>query len=95
MFVIRAQADLKQVKMALQGSQDDFGGHKESAIAACEKALEELDAVMKAMPQPTPPPQRAGVPPGAQYQQNLSPLPPGGATPTPAPVAPAPKTPEP
>jgi len=96
MYVLRAQNDLKQVKMALQGSQEDYGGHKESAIAACEKALEELDAVMKAMPQPVPPAQRAGVPPGGQFQNNLTPLnPAGGNTPAPAPSAPPPKTPEP
>ena len=95
MFVQRALGDLKQVKMALQGSQEDYGGHKESAIAACDKALEELDAVMKAMPQPTPPSQRAGQPPGAQFQQNLTPVPPAsGNTPAPAPGAPPAKTPE-
>jgi hypothetical protein len=89
MFVQRALGDLKQVKMALQGSQEDFGGHKDSAIAACDKALEELDAVMKAMPHPTPP-QRPGVPPGGQFQQNLTPLPPaGGNPPGAAPAAPA------
>jgi len=94
MFVLRAQADLKQVKMALQGSTEDYGGHKESAIAACDKALEELDAVMKSMPQPAPPPQRAGMPAGGQFHQNPTPPPPGSGTPTPAPVAP-PKAPEP
>jgi hypothetical protein len=83
MFVQRALADLKQVKMSLQGAQEDFGGHKDSAIAACDKALEELDAVLKAMPAPIPP-QRPGVPPGAQFQQRLNPQPPAGVAPSPA-----------
>jgi hypothetical protein len=92
----RALTDLKQVKMELQRSQDDYGGHKDTAIAACDKALEELDAVMKAMPQPTPPPQRAGQPAGSQFQNNLTPLPAtGGNTPAPAPATPPPATPQP
>jgi hypothetical protein len=61
-FVQRAVADLRQVKMVLQNSQEDFAGHKESAIEACDKALAELEAVMKAIPQPTPP-QRPAQPP--------------------------------
>jgi hypothetical protein len=78
--------DLKQVKLALQGAQEDFGGHKDSAIAACDKALEELDAVMKTMPAPAPP-QRLGQPPGSSFQNNLTPLPSGGPAPKPAPPA--------
>ena len=94
-FVQRALLDLKQVKMTLQGSQEDYGGHKDSAIAACDKALEELDAVLKAMPQPTPPPQRAAQPPTSRFQNNLTPLPAsGGNAPAPAPAAPPAKTPE-
>jgi len=92
MYVQRALAELRRVKTSLQGSQEDYGGHKDSAIAACDKALEELDAVMKAMPVPTPP-QRPGMPPGAQ--QNLTPLPPGAKAPPTAPNATVPPNPQP
>jgi hypothetical protein len=65
-FAVQAALrDLQQVKATLQNSQDDFGGHRDSALAACDKAVEELTAVMKAMPAPTPPPQRAGARPPA------------------------------
>jgi hypothetical protein len=93
-FVQRALIDLRQVKLALQGAQEDFGGHKDSAIAACDKALEELNAVMKAMPAPAPP-QRFSQP-GSQFQNNLTPLPSGGPSPKPAPpVAPPAAAPQP
>jgi hypothetical protein len=67
-FAVQAALrDLQQVKTTLQNSQDDFGGHRDAALAACDKAVEELTAVMKAMPAPTPPPQRAGVRPGGAF----------------------------
>jgi hypothetical protein len=71
-FVQRAVADLRQVKMVLQNSQEDFGGHKESAIEACDKALAELEAVMKAIPQPTPP-QRPAPPPAVSNPPSAAP----------------------
>lgn len=78
-----AVRSLQDVKRGLQASQDDMSGHKQSAIDACDKALEELQAIMKVLPAPQPPPQRpgAGMPPGG--------TPPG--TPPPA----APQTPPP
>jgi hypothetical protein len=57
---------LKQSKTQLERSDSDFGGHKQSAIAACDKAIEELEAAMKAAP-PTPkPPSGPQPPPSAQ-----------------------------
>jgi hypothetical protein len=88
-FVQRALADLRQVKMALQGSQEDYGGHKDSALAACDKATQELEEIMKAMPKPMPPPQRTAQPPG----NPLAPPPPPGANPPPAPVPAPPSAP--
>jgi hypothetical protein len=55
-FINRALNDLRMVKAELQRSQDDFGGHKESALEACDKAMLELEAVMKATPAPQPSP---------------------------------------
>lgn len=84
MFVQRALFDLKQVKAALEHSEGDLGGHKDSAIEACDKATAELDAVLKAMPMPA---QGAGAPPRSSFQNNLNRIPPAG-TPPPA-TAPA------
>jgi hypothetical protein len=54
-FMARALNDLRAVKVELQHSQEDFGGHKNSAIEACDKAMLELQAVMKfSTPQPSP-----------------------------------------
>src|ERR1700733_16139740 len=47
MAVQMALRDLRQVKMVLQGSQEDFGGHKDTAIEACDKATAELEEIMK------------------------------------------------
>jgi len=79
MVVQRTMNDLRMLKTELQRSQDDFGGHKSSAIEACDKATEELDALLKAMPLPTP--QQGGPPPRSSFQNNLTPVPPGGAPP--------------
>ncbi len=68
----RAVGDLRMVKMELEHSQGDLGGHKDSAIEACDKAIQELTAVIKALPQP-PPAQQPGQPPS-------------GGLPTPAPT---------
>jgi hypothetical protein len=68
---------LRQARVQLEKADSDFGGHKQSAIDACDKAMEELAAVMKAtppMPQAAPP-----VQPGTPVQ---------GATPQPAPPTP-------
>ena len=83
MSVPMAVRSLQDVKRGLQAAQDDVGGHKQSAIDACDKALEELQEVMKVLPAPQPPPQRPGAAfPGAA-------VPPGGTPPgTPPPAAP-------
>ena len=46
----RTLGDLRAVKMELQRTQGDLGGHKDSAIEACDKAMQELAEVMKALP---------------------------------------------
>jgi hypothetical protein len=67
----RALGDLRAVKMELQREQGDLGGHKDSAIEACDKAMQELAEVMKALPPPPsprrlmPPPSGAALPPGS------------------------------
>jgi hypothetical protein len=51
---LRTMNDLRMVRAQLQRSPDDYGGHKDSAIEACDKALQELEAIMKSsMPQPS------------------------------------------
>jgi hypothetical protein len=77
----RAVSDLRAVKMELQRAQGDLGGHKDSAIEACDKAMQELLAVMKALP-PLPSPERPQQPP-----PGATPLP---AAPQAAPPATAP-----
>jgi hypothetical protein len=79
-FIPRVLNDLRMMKAQLQRSQDDFGGHKDSAIEACDKALLELDAVLKASP-PLPSPQQTGQPL------------PGGTVPPPLPLRVAPSVP--
>lgn len=37
--------DLRQVRISLQHSTNDFAGHRESAAAAVDKAIEELDVL--------------------------------------------------
>ncbi len=78
----RAITDLRAVKMELQRTEGDLGGHKNSAIAACDKAMLELTEALKALPSPPPPAQRpTPLPPGA------TPLPAAPAN-APAPAAP-------
>src|SRR5580658_833088 len=43
-IISRAINDLRLAKMQLQRSTNDFDGHKISAMQACDKALEELQA---------------------------------------------------
>jgi hypothetical protein len=78
----RAISDLRVAKMQLQRSTNDFEGHKDSAIQACDKAMEELQAVMKItiaeQPKEQPP---TGV------QAPGQPSAPHAAPPTPAPEA--------
>jgi hypothetical protein len=87
-FITRALNDLRMVKADLERSQDDFGGHKDSAIEACQKAMDELQAVMKASP-PQPAPQPNAQPPGAGAPPppSLRMTPPAGTPPAGAPPA--------
>jgi hypothetical protein len=77
---MRTMNDLRMVKADLQRSQDDFGGHKNSAIEACEKAMQELDAVMKAIP-PQPSPQQNPQAPGGATSPLANPRAPQPAVP--------------
>ncbi len=45
MMYQRAVMFLKQVKMELQNSKEDYDGHRQSAMEACDKAVLELEAV--------------------------------------------------
>jgi hypothetical protein len=83
----RALTALQQAKMELQRSTNDFDGHRDSAMEACDKAIVELQAVVKVagpqqpmMPRPQPP-----IPTPLQSAPPPSPAP---ATPTPAPGQP-------
>jgi hypothetical protein len=75
----RALGDLRMVKMELEHADGDLGGHKASAIEACDKAIQELTAVEKSLPTP-PSPRQPG-------------LPPNGQAPTPTPLRAAPPSP--
>ena len=86
----RTLGDLRMVKMELQHFQGDLGGHKDSAIEACDKAIQELAEVMKALP-PLPSPQRPmQAPSGAPPPQAAPPAAPTApsATAPPAPLQP-------
>ncbi len=76
---IRALNALRMAKMELQRTEGDLGGHKQSAIEACDKALQELAEAMKALPTPPPPQRPAPLPPAT--------APPPGATPAATPPA--------
>lgn len=78
--------NLQDLKKGLTASQDDLGGHKQSAIEACDKAITELEAVMKTLPAPTPPPQRPAAPAAAP-----APAPAPGAPPATTPQTPVPQ----
>jgi hypothetical protein len=86
-FIMRAMNDLRMVKADLQRSQDDFGGHKNSAIEACEKAMQELDAVLKATPPPSP--QQNPPPPNGATSPLANPRAPQSAVPPPSGAPPA------
>jgi hypothetical protein len=40
---------LRRAKAELERSKEDFDGHRETAIDACDKALQELEAVQKSV----------------------------------------------
>jgi len=78
----RAISDLRAAKIQLQRGTNDFEGHKDSAIQACDKAMEELQAVMKIVLAEQ---QKEMPPPAAQPPGQLSAPP--AAQPAPAPSA--------
>jgi hypothetical protein len=78
----RALGDLRMVKMELERAEGDLGGHKTSAIEACEKAIQELTAVVKSLPVP-PPAQQPGQPPSRGFP-TPAPTPLNSAPPSPA-----------
>jgi hypothetical protein len=87
LFITRAMNDLRMVKTELQRSQDDFGGHKDSAIEACDKAMQELQEVLKASP-PPPSPQQPPPAAGAPQPPPLRTAPPAAGTPQGQPQSP-------
>jgi hypothetical protein len=40
---------LRRIKMQLENSKEDYDGHRQSAIDACDKAAQELEAVQKSI----------------------------------------------
>lgn len=42
-----AITSLRRAKLRLQNSKDDFGGHQKTAIEACDKAIRELELVLR------------------------------------------------
>jgi len=84
----RAVSDLRMVKMQLQRSTNDFEGHRDAAIQACDKASEELEAIIKIAiaEQQKEQPSQAGQPP---LQPSAPPAAPPPSAPPQAPPAPA------
>jgi hypothetical protein len=66
--IVRSMGDLQSVKAQLQRSTGDLGGHKDSAIEACDKVVQELRAVLSALPVPPSPQQTMQLPPGGMAQ---------------------------
>jgi len=68
---------LKRTKMDLQRATDDYDGHRQSALDACDKAVQELEAVQTSI-------QAKAAAAAAAAQQAPAPAP--APTPTPAPA---------
>jgi len=86
MMCQRAVFDLQRAKAELQRSTNDFEGHRESAITACDTALVELQAVMKSAGPQQPMMQRPQMP-APPPQQSPPPVPMPSPTPVPPPPA--------
>jgi hypothetical protein len=71
----QTMSSLRRAKMELQRSSQDFDGHRQSAMDACDKAMAELQAVVQA---------QAAASRMAPPQGQVSPAP----APTPTPQAP-------
>jgi hypothetical protein len=70
---------LQQTKLELQKATNDFDGHRTLALDACDKAITELEAVMKS----------AGISPMQQMQRPpMRPQPAAEQPAAPAPAAP-------
>jgi hypothetical protein len=63
---------LRRAKMDLENSKDDFAGHRQTAIDACEKAMQELEAVQASIQataaKASAPPPDAQAPPSGPAQ---------------------------
>ena len=84
----QAVAMLKHVKMDLERSKDDFDGHRQSAMDACDKAVQELEAVQTSIEaaRAAQAAQAAAAAKAAAQQQNAQQAP--TAAPAQAPAAP-------
>jgi hypothetical protein len=80
----QASSVLKRAKMELQRATDDFDGHRQSAIEACDKAIQELDAVQKSITEAQKAKAAAAAAAAAQ-QQNAQPAPATAPSSTPPP----------
>ena len=79
---------LKRAKADLERSKEDFDGHRQSAMDACDKAMQELQAVQDSIQAAA---AKAAAAAAAAQQQNAQQAP--ATTPAPAP-APAPAPPQ-
>ena len=70
---------LRRAKMELSRSQQDYDGHRQSAMDACDKAMQELQAVVQAQAAAA----HAAPPVGAPGNQVVPAAPPSGAVPPP------------
>jgi hypothetical protein len=78
----QASSILKRAKMDLERATEDFDGHRQSAIDACDKAIQELDAVQKAIMEAQKA-KAAAAAAAAAAQQTNSPAPAPSSTPPP------------
>jgi exonuclease VII small subunit len=75
---------LRRVKMDLERSKDDYNGHRQSAMDACDKAMQELQAVQESIEAA----RAAAAKAAAEQQQNAPPPPAAAPAPAPAPAPP-------
>lgn len=75
MIYRQASMVLKRAKTELERGTNDYDGHRQSAIEACDKALQEMDAVQKVIADEAK--ARAAAAAAAAQQTNSTPAPAG------------------
>ena len=85
---------LNRAVMELQRTENDYNGHRQSALDACNKALDELKGLAKEANLPMPgarpfmPPAQRPMPPGGTPPPGAPQQPSGAPVPPPAPGTP-------